>query len=348
MSSMSNNEERADFRYNGRLVFNGLRETEIRSGDPAEIKEALLDGLPRFERGNPHSKNEGFDKIQLSDLANSQEYILESDLGELAENLIDEKLVWESYDDSLEFVDEEGDPVSAWLRQTNESYMYWDYPNHMIIQGSQDKVEEAERRINSALGEDVHVADVKFEPDFLLWLLYKHEYPREELPGPIKSRKLESSEVSGDNDGYGHTGRVEESRNIGESLPIILAVLQKMDFEMIEGIFGVNGHNVTVEIKSSGRIHVKVAGAIDEAESKLKRALVAVFFASEFLRLHGSWKSLPDQEKYPPFEFFDDLAATAAANNVEVNFDMDELIEEYEDKRGEIANPSELDHIGNT
>ncbi|WP_049970792.1 hypothetical protein [Haladaptatus cibarius] len=345
---MSKQEQRPDFDYNGQLIFNGIRATTVQADDPDEIRDDLLTGLSEFKRGKPNSESEGFSDIELARLANGQEYLLEGDLAEVASRIVDKKYTWEDFrgTKNLEFVDNDGQQTRAWLRQTNEAYVYWDYPNYMFVQGAQGKVEDTEKAINAELGEDVTVDDLGFDPDFLLWFLYRYGYADEGIPGPITPLKLKSSEVSGDLDQYGHTGRVEDSRNIGESLPIILALLQEMDFQMIEGMFKVNSYTVNAEIQQEGRIHVKVAGSIESAETHLKRALIAIFFVSEFVNLYGEWKAMGDKERYPPFTFFDDLAGTAADNNVELNFDLDSLIEDFEDKRGERADPSDFDHIG--
>ncbi|QFU83370.1 hypothetical protein [Natronorubrum aibiense] len=345
---MSEQEERPDFKYDGQLIFNGIRATTVHSERPDELKDDLLGGLSEFERGKPNRENEGFSDIDLARLANGQEYLLESDLAELASRIIDKKYTWENYKGTknLEFVDNNGKQTRAWLRQTNEAYVYWDYPDYMLVQGAQGKVEQTEKAINSELGEDVTVDDLGFHPDFLLWFLYRHDYAEEGIPGPIKPIKLESSEVSGDLEQYGQVNRVEDSKNIGESLPIILALLQEMDFQMMEGIFKVNGYDVNAEIKKEGRIHVMVSGSIDRAETHLKRALIALFFVSEFVRLYREWQSMDKKEKYPPFTFFDDLAGTAAENNVDLDFDLDSLIEDFEEKRDERADPDDFDYIG--
>jgi len=353
--------ERADFEYDGRLVFNGIRETKVSSNNLEEMREELLFDLPEFERGSPNNKKRGFEEIDLSGIAEAQNEtsidgpILDEDLTELAENIVDRKYIWESYagtGDNVEFVNEEGDRTSAWIRSTDEAYVYWAYPDFMFIQGAQTRVEETEGRINAALGEDADVTDVSFDPDYLLWLLYRHDYADDGIPGAISIDQLNSSEVQGDLEQYGHRGRVEDSTNIGESLPIIAALLQEMDFRMMEGWFSLNGYSLKAEIQTtsrqveSSRIHIKVEGAIDDAETYLKRALLGLMFVREFTDLYQEWRDeMDDMDKYPPFKFFDDLAGTAASNNVDLNFDVDDLIEEYEEKRGERADSTEFDHL---
>lgn len=344
----------SDFDYNGRLVFNGLREATVNADDPKEIRSQLLDDLPPFSRGSPNNKKEGFDEINLADIAEDQNTALGEDspqvigdeLLETANSVIDRQYIWEKYAGDYEFVDEKGDQTSAWVRSTEEAYVYWMYPDFILIQGSQGKVEPTERRINSALGGDVDVDDLRFDPDFFLWLLYRHSEPGEYIPGPISIEDLSSSEVYGDLEQFGHRGRIEDSSNIAESLPIIAALLQEMEFRMMEGFFGVNGSSLKVQIRTEGRIHVKVAGAIDDAETKLKRVLLALRFVSEFVSLYQEWREEMDPtDKYPPLTFFDDLAGTAARNNAEFSFDVDDLIQEYEDKRGEKADPTDFNYL---
>ncbi|GGK56637.1 hypothetical protein [Haloarcula sebkhae] len=339
-------DERPDFDYSGRLVFNGLRRTVVNHDDPEDMREELLSDLREFSRGNPHDEKKGFRDLDLSSLVNGQGYVLESDLENLASDLIDKEYVWENYEGSenREFVDNDGNTTSAWLRNTSNAYVYWDFPDYLLVQGSKDKVEKTLSRVNSSLGEEVKTEELDFDSDFFLWLVYRYVDDEVNVPGPISVRRLESSEVMGDQDDYGHRGRVEDSQNIAKSLPIIVAILQEMDFQMIEGMFKVNGYDVTAEIKTSGRIHVKVAGDVDNAETQLKRALIALFFVDEFVGLYTKWEQMDDTEKYPPFSFFDDLIGAASENNVELEFDLDDLIEDYEDKRGEDAEPSDFDN----
>jgi hypothetical protein len=341
----------SDFDYNGRLVFNGLRESTVNTDDPEDIRSQLLDDLPPFSRGSPNNQKKGFDEINLADIAEDQNtalgedspQVISDELLETANSVIDRRYIWEKYTGDYEFVDEEGDQTSAWVRSTEEAYVYWMYPDFILIQGSQGKIEPTERRINSALGEDVDVDDVRFDPDFFLWLLYRHSEPSEYIPGPISVEDLSSSEVYGDLEQFGHRGRIEDSSNIAESLPIIAALLQEMEFRMMEGFFGVDGSSLKVQIRTEGRIHIKVAGAIDDAETKLKRVLLALRFVSELVNLYQEWRDdMDSMDKYPPLTFFDDLAGTAARNNAEFSFDVDDLIEEYEDKRGEKADPTDF------
>ena len=346
----------AEFDYSGRLVFNGLRETTVNAEDPEEVRSELLNDLPPFSRGSPNNKKRGFSDIDLADIAESQNsalgedspQVIDDELLETANSVVDKQYTWESYAGTgdFEFVDEDGSRTSAWIRSTEEAYVYWMYPDVMLIQGSQGKVEPTERRINAALGEDVDVEDLSFDPDFFLWLLYRHSEPGEDIPGPISVEDLSSSEVYGDLEQFGHRGRIEDSSNIAESLPIIAALLQEMEFRMMEGFFGVDGASLKVQIKTEGRIHVKVAGEIDNAETKLKRVLLALRFVSELVSLYREWRDEMDRkEKFPPLTFFDDLAGTAARNNAEFSFDVDDLIEEYEDKRGEKADPADFDYL---
>lgn len=345
-----------DFDYNGRLVFNGLREMTVQTENPEEVRTQLLDNLPSFSRGGPNNQKKGFSEINLVDIAKKQNRSLDEDMPQMiddkllgtARSVIDRRYVWENYAGSgdYEFVDRDGSKTNAWIRSTDEAYIYWLYPDFMLIQGSQEKIEPTEHRISAALGEDVSVEDLVFDPDFFLWLLYRHNESDESIPGPISIEDLSSSEVYGDLEQFGHRGRIDDSSNIAESLPIIAALLQEMKLRMMEGFFRVDRASLKVQIRTAGRIHVKVAGAINNAETRLKRVLLALRFVAEFVSLYRNWRDeMGPTEKYPPLTFFDNLAGTAARNNTEFSFDVDDLIKEYEEKRGEKANPANFNHL---
>lgn len=124
----------SDFDYNGQLVFNGLRETTMNADDPEEIRSRLLDDLPSFSRGSPNNQKKGFDEINLADIAEGQNtalgedppQVIDNKLVETAEAVIDRRYIWEDYIGSgnCEFVDEDGDRTSAWIRSTDGAYVY--------------------------------------------------------------------------------------------------------------------------------------------------------------------------------------------------------------------------------
>ena len=102
----------------------------------------------------------------------------------------------------------------------------------------------------------------------------------------------------------------------------------------------------SLKVRTEGCTHVKAAGAIDNAETRLKQVLLALRFVSEFVSLYQEWRDeMPPMEQYPLLTFFDDLAGTAARNNAQFTFDVDDLIEEYEDKRGEKADPTDFNYL---
>ena len=79
-----------------------------------------------------------------------------------------------------------------------------------------------------------------------------------------------------------------------------------------------NGSSLKVQVRTEGRTHVKAAGAIDDAETRLKQVLLALRFVSEFVSLYQEWRDeMPPTEQYPPLTFFDDLAGAAARNNAQ-------------------------------
>ena len=133
----------SNFDYNGQLVFNGLRETTVNADNPGEIRSQLLDDLPSFWRGSPNNRKKGFDDINLADITEGQNtafgedapQVIDDKLVETAEAVIDRRYIWEDYAGSgnYGFIDEDGNRTSAWIRSTDEAYVYWMYPDFLLI-----------------------------------------------------------------------------------------------------------------------------------------------------------------------------------------------------------------------
>jgi hypothetical protein len=61
--------------------------------------------------------------------------VIDDKLVETAEAVIDRRYIWEDYAGSgnYGFVDEDGNRTSAWIRSTDEAYVYWMYPDFLLI-----------------------------------------------------------------------------------------------------------------------------------------------------------------------------------------------------------------------
>lgn len=361
MSDEAEKELPNDFDYDGRLVFNSLRKTKIKNGDADELRERLVDGLYPFSRGKPRQKGEGFTDIHLAEISESQPTVTDDDeLQGIAKNIIDQQYIEESYSGTTdnEIVDEEGQSTVAWLRQTKKAYVYWNYPDHVFIQGANEKAKDTATKVNSALGENVEMEDISLHPDFFLWLLYRYDMHDGDLygdtrSGPLEIQRLATSETFGELKDFGRRNRVEDSDNIALSVPLIAAILHNMNIRLLEGNFRVNGYRIRSKLTSSGqinegsgRVHVKSSGDIESAGTRLRRLLISLLFTRELVKLYEEWLEFDPKNKYPPLTYFDQMAKSALDENVDLTeIDFTGLITEYAGKRGEEPNPDDFEYL---
>jgi len=338
---MSGADQREPFEYQGRLVFNSIQFSDVNGGSPEELRDRLLDELPSFSTGKPANEGDGYSSLDLSDYV-EQTDLFDNNLAKIAKEIIDLEYKYETYPtEAVEVVDTDGTEIAAFPRSIKSAYVYWDYPDHLFIQGSKTKAGEVTPKVNTAFGEDVDLNSVEFDSEFLLWLYYKHYYGQS-IPGDISIDGLTCAEVEGDLPDFGRSNRVDNCRNISQSIPVIAAVLQDMRFSMIEGNFLIDDYTIDVELHTEGRAQVKAQMDLQDM-SKLNRILVTLRFLSELSELYQNWGSFDAGEKYPHPEFFADLRQEAVDQNAEFNFDFDGLVRHYADLRGENLGNYEFD-----
>lgn len=350
---MSNSETDTNgFEYDGSLVFNGIYHTEViedatgQSASEEELQNQLEQNLqPKFERGKPGDPSKGYRSLDLTEYAEDREEI-DSDLIELAEGTIDQQYILEQYESNAEVVNNEGDPVEDnegdFIRKPYETYMFWNSPDYMFLKGSVTTVNKTSPEINSALRGTVRQRALSFEYDFLLWLLYNY-YNSNNFDQNINIHRLTAAKAEGSKDKFGAETQVDESLNLVRSTSFIEAILQKKMPSMIEGVFSVQRYNLKAKIYSGpkedtknegGKIWILAQKGL-ESEDDLYRILVSLQFLTTFSELYTHWENLPKKEKYVPPTFFTELREIGRDEDVDIQFALDDLIEEYLDKRDE-------------
>jgi hypothetical protein len=342
-----------EFEYSGSLVFNGVYRTEIiedATGDSAseeELLEQLEQNLqPKFERGRPGNPSKGYRSLDLTEYAVERDEI-DEELVELARGTIDQQYILEQYEGNAEVVDSDGNPVDAqageFVRTPYETYMFWNIPDYMFLKGSVRTVKKTAPEINGALRGTVRQEALSFEYDFLLWLLYNYYNDDNGFGQNLHIHRLTAAKAEGSRDTFGAANQVDESLNLVRSTSFIEAVLQRKMPTMIEGVFNVRGYNLRAKIYSGPEDDVKNRGgkvwilAQEDIEnvSDLSRALVALRFLTEVADLYTHWESLDKTDRYVPPTFFTKLRDIGRDEGVDIQFALDDLIEEYLDKRDE-------------
>lgn len=351
---MSSSDLDADeFEYSGSLVFNGIYRTELtedlrgESGSEEELRNQLEQNLqPKFERGRPGNPSKGYRSLDLVDYVEQRKEI-DSDLEELARNTIDQQYILEEYEANAEVVDADGTPVDAddgeFVRTPYETYMFWNVPEYMFLKGSARTVNKTAPEINGALRGSVRQEALSFEYDFLLWLLYKYYNDNNGFGQNLNIHRMTAAKAEGDRDTFGAENRVDESLNLVRSTSFIESILQRKMPTMVEGVFNVQEYNLRAKIYSGPKDDVKNRGgkvwilAQEDIENKsdLSRLLVALRFLSEIAGLYTEWENLDKTDRFVPPTFFTELRDIGREEDVDIQFALDDLIEEYLEKRDE-------------
>jgi hypothetical protein len=271
---------------------------------------------------------------------------IDSDLVELARGTIDQQYILEQYEGNAEVVDANGDPVDdddgEFIRTPYETYMFWNVPDYMFLKGSVTTVKKTAPEINGALRGTVRQKAMSFEYDFLLWILYNY-YNNNAFGHNLNIHRLTAAKAEGSRDTFGAETQVDESLNLVRSTSFIEAILQNKMPSMIEGVFNAHGYDLRVKIYSGpeddtknqgGKIWILAQEDLENADD-LSRALVALRFLTTIADVYTHWENLGKKDKYVPPTFFTELRDIGRDEDVDIQFALDDLIEEYLDKRDE-------------
>lgn len=325
---MSESEDQ--FEYEGRLVFNGVFKTDTFGTDVNP--ERVIEDLPKYEQGSPQHPGYGFSDLDLEELAVTN--LQDNGLIDLAENTISFQYIQEEFQEQ-EIVDIDGNSEIKYSRRHQSVDFYWIFPEFLFIRGAKSEVEEAVDKLKVVLERNIELSKLNFEPDFLIWLIYKH-YRGEDLNTGINVDRLTDAKIQGSHDVFGSTRRISDSTDLVRSPPVITAILQNEDIVTIGGEFLVhNKYGLSSDISTDGRIHIKAqSNDIREANS-LKRVLISILFVERLCGIYTGWLELDPSEKYPPVDFFEELYHSLENQGISTSFALDSVIDEYTAKRGE-------------
>ena len=325
---MSEPEDRFD--YEGRLVFNGTFKTDIFGADLNP--ERVIEDLPEYEQGSPQQPGYGFTDIDLEELAVSN--LQSNGLIELAENTISFRYTQEDFQEE-EIVDIEGNSEIRYSRRLQSVDFYWVFPEFLFVRGPKSEVKKAVNKLKAVWERSIELSKLDFEPDFLIWLIYKH-YNGEDLNTGINIIRLTDAKIQGSHDVFGSTRRISDSTDLVRSPPVITAILQNEDIVTIGGEFLIdNRYQLSVDISTDGRTHIKAqSNDIREANS-LERVLISILFVENICEIYTDWLELDPSEKYPPVDFFEELYQSLENQGISTSFTLDSVIDEYTAKRGE-------------
>ncbi|MBX0287540.1 hypothetical protein EGH22_14500 [Halomicroarcula sp. F28] len=318
---MSGSDLEKEFRYDGQLVFNGLYSTEVVDAG-INFEQVAKEQLTDFTKGSPDNPSKGYGLIPYSEYVENSSK-LPSEIKQTAEDI---RALRRKYEDWEVGETKEGEELE--FRQTESYDIYWDFPEFLLIKGNKTQAKRASEIVDYQFSDYLKAVEIEFDPYFLQWLFYRRHADKTNLRDNLTINMLRDAEIEGEReDRYGKRNQVDKSTDVTKSLPILLGILDGKDITSLEGIFDVRGNFVAASIELGGRVHVKVEQAIEDVEP-ISRMTLAILFIRELLSLYNQWESMSLKEKYPPDEFFLEVAEECKRQGSEPTFSFDNVIKE--------------------
>lgn len=323
---MSLTDTEPDFQYDGHLVFNGLYQTKVLNAD-FDFERIIDEKLKDFERGSSDKPMDGYEPMDFGAIANESR-LLSDQLKDLTSDV---KAIRHKYEEWEERELPNG--KSEDTRDIRSYDLYWDFPQYIAVKGDKGQAKKATNLVNLKLDSYISSREIEFEPDFLLWIFYK-AMNDESLSANLDARILSDANIEGEEDRYGKEVTVDRSTDVTKSTNILSGILRNRDLIGLEGTFDARGHFVKANIQVGGRVHIKAAHAINEAND-LERIAISIVFLHELMDSYINWEQLPGEEKYPPTSFFEAVHEECSRQGDEPTFSWDDVINEYQTKSTE-------------
>ncbi|WMT09507.1 hypothetical protein NP511_07665 [Natrinema thermotolerans] len=315
------------FTYDGYLIFTPFS-TTVRDENisQTEIVDTLLDEIPNYSLGTPQNPGKGIQKIPFQKHLQGSSSEFPDDLS----SVIALRYKYEEFDKIKAVVDGSRRMVSVPNERSVD--IYWNYPNYMSFRGAKKDIKEVQSIIRSALFQTATIDPIRLESDFFLWLFYQNF----SSDGRISKMmiRITDVELQGETDLFGKKSTVRNSTDATKSIPILIGLLQNKSISGIEVEFAIQNQRITASIQRD-QVQVKASqGSLPNQES-IERIASSLMLLDFLYSLYDEWLDLPNNEKYPPLTFFEELYNMSKNQGVKVETQLTQPLKEYAAKRGE-------------
>ena len=322
------------FDYQGYLLFNGIYQVDLLDeefgGGRQEARTLLRERLPDYDREDGHSED-GYKRLLINEEI-FDDSTIDSDIEEIAQSLVAFRYLYEDRQPTDAYY--QGEQVTVEVPNVKDTDLYWIYPNHVYLRGSQEDVSQTRETTRRALEENIRLDPVDFSGDFLLWLFYK-ESQDQPVPCGIDVDYFTDATLKGSRDPFGGENKVDDSTDLSRCVPVIAGVLKDKTVSMLEGYFDLfDTYKIKTQI-GGGRVHVKSSTGDIQTSGDVRRVTMSLAFLDELMCLYEYWDDLSQTEKYPPRTFFNDLYQTASDQGVHIDSISNNVLRQYANKRGE-------------
>jgi hypothetical protein len=324
--------------YEGYLLFNQIRKLPPEY-ETSEIARALegadfSDWDVRMRKHPSEAPNDRLKQVFLP------ARVLDEPLSKEFFRAMDEDCWWFKYTrqefETQEGYNDEGELTTIRIPSERSCDIFLTSSGYLLTRGAAREAHEFTYSLISKLqdiGIDGDYDELTFNTDFLMWLIYRYQTAENESEA-ITINRLTDAKVIGETDAHGRENRVSGSRDITRSAPVLRGILSGKRVSMLGGLFIINNVMLRADIEMEGRIHIKTDKDIGYLEPP-GRMIVAVQFADKLCQLYTKWEQGEFEDKYPPSEFFTDTYEDLDTAGVELDFPIDEVLENYQSKWGE-------------
>lgn len=320
-----------EFAYGGQLVFNGIHKTNVL--DPEfDFGRVVDEELVDYSPGSIQDPGRGYKLIPFADFL-EDDHRVDTEI----ERLLGEIHAFRHLREDWEYKEVQSREGSNEERPTKTGTStfdaYWASPDHLFIKGNKTEASQADDLLSKTLDPFLEIRSLNFAPDFLLWL-FSREKNGQQLPGDLSINMLTDAEIRGEEeDFFGQKSKVDDSKDVTKSPHVLMGVLKQKGLVALEGVFGLAGKFVRARFSEEGRVHIKADHAI-QGSSDVERMAISIAFLREFSELYEHWKNLDKDQQYPPTDFFTDIYDECKRQGVDIQFSIDDVIEEYRQKGG--------------
>lgn len=174
---------------------------------------------------------------------------------------------------------------------------------------------------------------VTFDPDFLLWILIKFRRKENELIKDFFIDFFTDLSTTGDREDFmGKVISSKESRNVAQSVPMLLTILSGRDPKSGKFAFTIDDYSGTVEIRNLNVIFIAQSIGIFNLVPNEKKIAISIHFLNRILELYYFWLNLDSLLKYPNDDDFIKIIKDCKKLGVRI-YNIEEIKKKYDLKR---------------
>lgn len=327
MPPISEPDSADEYKFSGWLSFYPFK-TDVKGELAKEtVQKSLYQKLPEYKQGKPTNPGDGFN------IANTPELLKNTNLINkypFLNKLTHIKYIKEEYKNRLAYDEQTDDFVETSTVEISTSDIFWVFPQYLFTRTSKQESEDIRLRMRSILVNSLRTEKIEFDPEFLIWLIYK-DYMNERVDNEINLRQLQSIKLVGEDDRFGSQTRISDFQP--SASVALLPLLEGKTPESIEAMFRYCDHNIVANI---GRDRIRILSSKESPNelSDLEQMALSLSFVSKLTSLYDQWTSLSNDERYPPVSFFKEFYKRAVEEGHEAEGISQELLEKYRKFRG--------------